>query len=121
MGRTRESLQCTRTRSRRSGEITTDVPFKISVDVLCVTSSKLNIYSHRGKNRRGKMAYGGSSSSTEMDNQPSGPVIDAGDPNDVSGSSKGAESESEAAVSPQKLAKCIEPTKVSDSSLFSFW
>ncbi|XWS39219.1 hypothetical protein CRYUN_Cryun18bG0031600 [Craigia yunnanensis] len=53
----------------------------------------------RGKNQRSKTSSGGSSWTTETDNQPSCPALDAGDRNDVSESSKAGESESEAAVS----------------------
>ncbi|KAL6194836.1 hypothetical protein ACLB2K_035911 [Fragaria x ananassa] len=52
----------------------------------------------RGKQQRGKATVDGNNWSNEMDNQPSGPVADAGNQNDVSGSSKVTESESEPAV-----------------------
>ncbi|KAF3456851.1 hypothetical protein FNV43_RR01505 [Rhamnella rubrinervis] len=53
----------------------------------------------RGKNQRGKAMSDGNSWANETDNQPSAPpVIEAGDVNDVSGSGKAAESESEAVV-----------------------
>ncbi|VVA16022.1 PREDICTED: MATH [Prunus dulcis] len=53
----------------------------------------------RGKHQRGKATSDGNNWPNEMDNQPSGPVADAGFLNDVSGSSnKVRESESEPAV-----------------------
>ncbi|XWS53855.1 hypothetical protein CRYUN_Cryun10bG0036100 [Craigia yunnanensis] len=53
----------------------------------------------REKNQRSKTSSDGSSWTTETDNQPSCHALNAGDRNDVSGSSKAGESESEAAVS----------------------
>ncbi|XWS13802.1 hypothetical protein CRYUN_Cryun36dG0069800 [Craigia yunnanensis] len=54
--------------------------------------------SSRGKNQRSKTLSDGSSWTTETDNRPPCPALDAGDHNDVSESSKACESESEVAV-----------------------
>ncbi|XVE65894.1 hypothetical protein DITRI_Ditri08aG0036200 [Diplodiscus trichospermus] len=53
----------------------------------------------RGKNQHSKTSSEDSSWTTETDNQPSSPALDAEDHNDVSEGSKAGESESEAAVS----------------------
>ncbi|OMO95546.1 TRAF-like family protein [Corchorus olitorius] len=53
----------------------------------------------RGRNQRSKTSSDSSSWTMETDNRASCPALDAGDPNDVSESSKAGESESEAAVS----------------------
>ncbi|XVF66538.1 hypothetical protein PTKIN_Ptkin10aG0044600 [Pterospermum kingtungense] len=62
----------------------------------------------RGKNQQSKTSSDGSSWSTETDNQPSCPALDAGDCNDVCESIKTGESENEAAVSSQDQTKWFE-------------
>ncbi|EOY05944.1 hypothetical protein QUC31_016524 [Theobroma cacao] len=67
----------------------------------------------RGNYQRSKTSSDGSSWTTEIDNRPSFPAIDAGDHNDVSESSKAGESESEAAVSSlPDQTKWVEPDAV---------
>ncbi|XP_057957424.1 TNF receptor-associated factor homolog 1a [Malania oleifera] len=61
----------------------------------------------RGKSQQGKLARDGPSWVNETDNQPSGPVTDAGDLND-SGSSKAAESEAEAVTFLHDRIKWLE-------------
>ncbi|PON83330.1 E3 ubiquitin-protein ligase SIN-like [Trema orientale] len=61
----------------------------------------------RGKNR-GKVASDGNSWVNEMDGQVSGPAMDSGDTNDVSGSGKNGDSESEASLSSQDRVKWLE-------------
>lgn len=75
----------------------------------------------RGKNR-GKVTSEGNSWSNESDSQVSGPTTDAGDMNDVSGSGKNGDSESEAVVlSSQDHVKGLEQHSVKKvGSLFLF-
>ena len=77
----------------------------------------------RGKNR-GKATSGGSSWANEVDNQSSVPATEAGETNDVSGSSKTADSsESETVVSSlQDRIKWLELHVVKKVDLcFLFW
>ncbi|XP_022721766.1 MATH domain-containing protein At5g43560-like isoform X2 [Durio zibethinus] len=62
-------------------------------------SNNQNKKSTRGKIERSKISIDGSSWTTETDNRPSCPALDAGDHNDVFQISKAGESEFEAAVS----------------------
>ncbi|KAE8708779.1 cellulose synthase-like protein G2-like [Hibiscus syriacus] len=66
----------------------------------------------RGRNQRNKTVGDGSSWTTASDNRPSCPALDAGHQNDVSGSSKAGESESEPAVSFSDLTKWSEQDTV---------
>ncbi|GMI70454.1 Tumor necrosis factor Receptor-Associated Factor 1b [Hibiscus trionum] len=66
----------------------------------------------RGRNQQSKTVSDGSSWTTESDNQPSCPALDAGHQNDVSERSKAGESEFEAAVSSSVQTKWAEQDTV---------
>ncbi|XVF28667.1 hypothetical protein REPUB_Repub15cG0049900 [Reevesia pubescens] len=78
---------------------TDSVPSVVSYKGNSFSNNQNKKSSSRGKNQRSKTSSDGSSWTTESDNQPSCPALDAGDQNDVSESSKAGESESEAAPS----------------------
>jgi len=59
----------------------------------------------RGRNRRSKAACDGTGWANEIDNQPSAPSDDAGDQNDLSGSCKAGESDSQAVLFEQRMVK----------------
>uniref|UniRef100_A0A803Q367 MATH domain-containing protein n=3 Tax=Cannabis sativa TaxID=3483 RepID=A0A803Q367_CANSA len=71
------------------------------------TSFKNQKSSSRGKNR-GKIASDGNSWTNEVDGQVSGPTTDARDTNEVSGSGKNGDSETEVVLTLQDRAKCLE-------------
>ncbi|XP_062108158.1 TNF receptor-associated factor homolog 1b-like isoform X2 [Humulus lupulus] len=62
----------------------------------------------RGKNQRGKLTSDGNSWANEVDGQVSGPTTDAGDTNEVSGSGKNGDSESEVVLTSLDHVKCLE-------------
>ncbi|KHG13294.1 hypothetical protein F383_19369 [Gossypium arboreum] len=66
----------------------------------------------RGRNQRSKTLSDGSSWSTESDNQPPCPALDAGHQNDVTESRKAGEAEFEAAVSSSDQTKWAEQDAV---------
>ncbi|KAG8481050.1 hypothetical protein CXB51_025757 [Gossypium anomalum] len=66
----------------------------------------------RGRNQRSKTLSDGSSWTTESDNQPPCPALDAGHQNDVTESSKAGEAEFEAAVSSSDQTKWAEQDAV---------
>ncbi|KAG7991862.1 hypothetical protein I3843_02G100000 [Carya illinoinensis] len=59
----------------------------------------------RGRNRQSKAACDGNGWANEIDNQPSAPSDDAGDQNDLSGSCKAGESDSQAVQSEKHMVK----------------
>lgn len=66
----------------------------------------------RGRNQRSKTLSDGSSWTTESDNQPPCPALDAGHQNDVTESRKAGEAEFEAAVSSSDQTKWAEQDAV---------